>query len=241
MTTQTLNTKSPVIQANEDPCIQNFNYLYTTNKVDVLSDILANIVIGEFNTDFYRQLSDSDKELVQLAFNNKLSAHSVVIDSETITMCENNGMLNLANILKNYNASNSVFSETATNIEPDQKVTIITLSDFCFPVLINTTIEDMTIKPYAQYKDSLFITHKPKSKRKSWELIIRPYQSFMIYDGWLNTDIDNISKVTVSSNSSVTVTTTKYHSFDKRFLSDLLSAISETPLVTFNIKEAVTV
>jgi len=153
MTTLTLNTKSPVVQANEDPCIHNFNYLYTTNKVDVLSDVLANIVIGEFNTDFYRQLSDSDKELVQLAFNNELSAHNVVIDSETITMCENNGMLNLASILKKYNTSSSVFSEVVTIVKPTQKVTIITLSDFGFPVLINTTIEDMTIKPYAQYKD----------------------------------------------------------------------------------------
>jgi len=62
----------------------------------------------------------------------------------------------------------------------------------------------------------------------------------MIYDGWLNTDIDSIGKVTISSNASVTVTTTKYHSFDKRFLSDILATIPQTPLTTFNINQTVT-
>jgi hypothetical protein len=246
MTNQTFVTNT-ITEANECPTLSTFDLLTDYNKMDMLSDAFANACFEVYPSGLrYQLLSDEDKKRVQVLYVEDLKYHNVVITSDIINYIEKSGHFSvIIPILKKYMAdnapaTNSMFNETVSNVKANNKVTIIMYSDFGFPYAINTIIDSFEIKQYAQHKDSLFITHKPKGKRKLWEEVIKPYQSFIIYDGWLNVDIDSITKSVIRSDSSMTVIQGNYKCFDKRYLTDIASAIPQKPLISFNVKEAVT-
>jgi|GEM_PF-1272560 len=89
MTTQTLSQSSAITaEANQYPSLSNFSLLSTSNKVDVLSDVLATIIRDEFFADYYSELSSNEKSLVQMSLIAELSLHGIKVDAELITMCE---------------------------------------------------------------------------------------------------------------------------------------------------------
>lgn len=89
MTTQTLIKSSAIAtEANQYPTLSNFALLTTYNKVDVLSDVLATIIIDEFSANHYSDLCDGEKSLVQNSFNIELVTYGIKADAELITMCE---------------------------------------------------------------------------------------------------------------------------------------------------------
>ncbi|OMD67629.1 hypothetical protein [Paenibacillus odorifer] len=219
----------------------NFNQLSLTYQLDIVEEYLVMAMDDVAHGTHYSKLSDIQKVEVKDSFEDYLSEAKISITPELVQLAKdsfNNSPL--PSLMQEYDTNHSVFAETVSNVKLNNKVTIIKYTDFGFPYAINTVIDSLVIKPYAQHKDSLFITHKPKGRRKLWEEVILPYQSFIIYDGWLNVDIDSLTKKVISSNSQLTVTTTNYVSFDKRYMTDIVSSIPQTPLVSYNVKEAVT-
>lgn len=117
MTTQTLiNSSAIAAEANQYPTLSNFALLTTYNKVDVLSDVLATIIIDEFSADGYKQLCDSEKVLVQESFNTELAAHGIYVDAELIAMCEACSTV-LAALLVNYAYSISTTEQINSELQ----------------------------------------------------------------------------------------------------------------------------
>lgn len=117
-------------------------------------------------------------------------------------------------------------------------MSIVKFSEFGFPQLTHTVIESVKVGRYAQYNNVLYINHKPKRKRISWTEVVLPYQEVIIYDGWIDFDIDAISN-TITSNHSITVKQSKYTSFDPQFMNDIKSNLNFNPLITINNREEV--
>jgi hypothetical protein len=89
MTVQTLSNSFYIVSvANDYPTLSNFSLLSTSNKVDVLSDVLATIIIDEFSATHYSDLCDGEKSLVQESFNIELVTYGIKVDPELIAMCE---------------------------------------------------------------------------------------------------------------------------------------------------------
>ncbi|MEK4006364.1 hypothetical protein [Paenibacillus sp. FSL H3-0333] len=232
--------------ANEYPLLSCFNVLSVYDQIDMISDSFANACFEVYPSGIsYQLLSDIDKKRVHDIFVAELSRHEIVITSELFNAMKESGHFTVITpVLEQYmnldSSSYSAFTEVASTIQPGQKVTIVKFSEFGFPYAVNTTIDSLVVKPYAQHKDSLYVTHKPKGKRKLWRDVFHPFQDFIVYDGWLNIDIDSLTKKVVSSNSTMTIIQGNYNCFDRRYLSDIVSAVSQSPLVAFNVKEGVT-
>jgi hypothetical protein len=70
----------------------------------------------------------------------------------------------------------------------NQKITIFKHNDFGFPVATKCTLNEVTIKDYAQYKNSLFIVFTPKGKRTKYRIILHGYESVLFYDDHIELD-----------------------------------------------------
>jgi hypothetical protein len=218
-----------------------FNSLSLQYQLDIVEDYLVMGMDDVAPGVHYSKLSDNQKAKVKVNLDIYLSEANISISPELVQLAEETYAKSpLPSLMHQFAATHSAFSETVSIVQPGQKVTIVKFDEFGLPYAINTVINSLVIKSYAQHKDSLFITHKPKGKRKLWQDVIHTFQEFIIYDEWLNVDIDSITKKVIRSSSSMTIVQGNYKCFDKRYVSDIAAAIPQEPLVTFNVKEAIT-
>ena len=70
------------------------------------------------------------------------------------------------------------------SIRKNDKITICKQSDFGFPIAIKLTVDNVTLRDYAQYKDCLFITGKLQGKRKVLGYLLKPNSEFVIASGF---------------------------------------------------------
>lgn len=120
-----------------------------------------------------------------------------------------------------------VYVEVAKAIKPGEKYTLFGHNNFGFPVTLHTRIHKAYIGSYAQYKDVLVIEHQPKRKRTVYRKHILPYQSFYIWEGWF--DIDN-DFWHVEHLNDMTITSSKYSSFDNQYLNNTVQKIKVKPV-----------
>ena len=85
----------------------------------------------------------------------------------------------------------------------DDKITVVKMSEFGFPLVLNLKIDKLYLKDYAQYKDCLYIQGKLSRKRKSRVYMIRPTDEVVIYNGVIDVDYFNTFK-TVTKEDNVT-------------------------------------
>ncbi|MFE6075749.1 hypothetical protein ACFVQB_14855 [Paenibacillus sp. NPDC057886] len=225
----------------------NFNQMDMEYKLDYLSDLLVEQIF-QFG-DTYDSLSDAEKGSVKLGFHLDLADNNVDVTSELIeAVKEEFSSSPMADMLIEYIEINNTTEEVTTShkealsiLTVGSKVTIVKFSEFGFPQMIHTVIESVKADKYAQYDDALYISHKPKRKRSVWTDIILPYQDVTVFNGWIDFDVDSLSTVTVKSDQFVTVKQSKYTSFDPRYMDDIKSSLSITPLLTIKSrKETVT-
>ena len=87
-------------------------------------------------------------------------------------------------------------------LKSHKEITILKFSDFGFPICIKLKLEDVFLKNYAQYNDCLQVHGKMPRKRKSNAFLIKPYESFIIYKGF----VDVVDYTEKTQDGSVTVT-----------------------------------
>ncbi|MCP1185069.1 hypothetical protein [Paenibacillus sp. 1781tsa1] len=219
----------------------NFNQMDMDYKVDYLSELLAE-QIRKFD-DRYSNLSDTEKGSVKLGFHLDLADSNVTVTDELIEAVKVEFTSSpIIDMLIEYKQLNTVeITETQqvtlNKLEEGRKVSIVKFTEFGFPQLIHTVVQSVKVDRYAQYDNALYITHKPKRKRSNWVEIILPYQEVTVYEGWIDFDIDAISLTTITSNQHVTVKQSRYSSFDPRYMADIKSSLSISPLITINEKK----
>ena len=110
----------------------------------------------------------------------------------------------------------------AADLVPGNKYTLVYNNDFGFPVSVQITLDSMKICSYAQYDDAVYLTFKPKGKRKLVGKYFYGYKGHIkvaIYDGW-KTLPENFGYEVIRSTPECTTKKSKYASFDDRFITD---------------------
>lgn len=72
-----------------------------------------------------------------------------------------------------------------TMIEYGEKITLVKMSDFGFPLTIHMKFEASRLRDYAQYKNCLSIQGRQPRKRKSRVWTLNPNDDFVIYKGFV--------------------------------------------------------
>lgn len=116
-------------------------------------------------------------------------------------------------------------------LEPGKRYTLFSISDFGFPYAMHITLEEAGIRPYAQYQESAYLSFKQKKHRRLSSVIFTPIKRFAIWEGWIDVNADMWGESEKSGNG-VTVTQSKYSSFDGRYFQDGLDSAPK-PLVVY--------
>lgn len=205
-------------------------------KMEWVSDMLGETC---FLVDFctYQKMNEKQKEEVKNMFLSLLKKEKVEITTELIDMAEQKFSLSpLPLFLRIYKYNyQSIFSSAVQELKQGRKVTIFKFSDFGFPVIFNTVIEQVLIEKWAQYNETMKMIHKPKRKRSFYSNRLLPDEKLLVYDGWLEVDIDKLTNNVIKENEYVTVKQSRYGCFDSQYLTDIVNLLNQEPIVKLNI------
>lgn len=214
-----------------------FNEMNIVQKVDHLSDMLAECIFS-MGCKPFQELLQGQQLQVKQDFHQALKAEEIQLTDEIIKTVEEEFPTSpLGSFLREYGytvTQSSEFTEAVEQLTEGRKVTIMKFNDFGWPVVFNTVIERLEVKPYAQYKESLKIIHKPKRKRSLYSNLILPKEELLVFDGWLDIDTDNLMYNVTKDNEHVTVKQSKFGCFDSQFMADALNSVGVKPIVQIN-------
>lgn len=90
-------------------------------------------------------------------------------------------------------------------ISKNEKITMVKMSEFGFPIVLNLKLTDLRFKNYAQYNNCLEVVGKLPRKRKDLLYRIKPYEDFVIYPGTITMDeFKDFKKVQESDDVTIT-------------------------------------
>ncbi|MEB5480843.1 hypothetical protein P8825_14855 [Shouchella clausii] len=186
---------------------------------DYITDIFTTTLFDNGGTVTYDALDTDKQKAIRLDFFDRMKQKNIHITNDFTLYFQNlypGSCLNsiFASYIQNSNVADMHEVEAQLNKLQDKKVTLIYLDDFGYPCVTHTRVLQASIKPYAQYSDSLYIAHLPKRKRTTYEVHFLPYQKLAIYEGW---------KPVEKAYTNIT----KYHAFDNRFLNDIINALGQ--------------
>ncbi|MCM3110003.1 SusD/RagB family nutrient-binding outer membrane lipoprotein [Lederbergia lenta] len=210
---------------------ENFNQLSENRKNDRLSDIFGEIICTVAHK-HYGEFTLEEKSQVEQRFFSELDKATAEIDNNILYKIES---IILRDMLRKYLLTNSPLHSIAFTLNDmkGERVTIFKLGGFGFPVSIQVTMDSALVEKYAQYSDSLKIVHRPKRKRSLYSNRILPNESIIIYNGWIDIDLDSLTNNTLDSSEAVTVRQSKYMSFDNQYLTDILNYVKVDPIVKY--------
>lgn len=201
-----------------------FNELNSFQKAEWLSDQFGESI---FMVGYkpYWEMTEEEQEQAKQRFFEKLNKENATIENEVFNHIQS---YHLASVVREYLSLNSPITQVTRKLNGliGEKVTIVKFSEFGFPVVFNTVIDKVENKPYAQYNEALWLTHKPKRKRNLYRNIILSDESLLVYRGWLNIDTDKLM-YNVSNESEMIIRQSKYHSFDRQYFADVIAQYGE--------------
>lgn len=211
--------------------IQNY-----VQQLDDLSDLLAESSLSVAYKK-YQDLTLEQQQEVKRIFFSLLKSNNIQVTTELIDQAQKvfKGSP-IASFLREYFYHHySIFADALQQLTQGRKVTIVKYSDFGYPIMFHTVIDRVIVEPWAQYKETLKIVHKPKRKRSLYANRILPDETLLIFDGWIDIDLDNLTNTIVKDDEYMTVKMSKYASFDDQYFVDIMSTIQQKPIFAFNV------
>ena len=118
-----------------------------------------------------------------------------------------------------------------------QKITFYTMSDFGFPCIVTCKLVSLTLKPYAQYNESLVLGYIPTGKRKAIGIRIHGNQSLIVWPGVVDVGTKMFNDPV--TRDGVTITKSTYSCFSSDYTNEAIENTTEKPIVTLNTPEQV--
>lgn len=128
----------------------------------------------------------------------------------------------LYKVLKEVDKIQDQFKESG--LKQGDKLTIVRGSMIGGASISYITLEDYTIEEYVQHKDNIKMTMSIKNKRGLYSTNIHD-NDVIIYRNWIDIPVSILYEDT--SNGQLTGTATKYGSYDKQALEDIISYLQE--------------
>ena len=134
--------------------------------------------------------------------------------------------------MSNYNYFKNINLE---EIEKLDKITLVKISDFGFPIVANLkrskTSQLVFFKKYAQYDKCIQVQGLLPRKRKASAFLIRPTDEFAIYEGTITEDMFKSFK-TITKDDNVTIESWGM-CFSDGALDEFISGCDIKPLLTY--------
>ena len=200
-----------------------FNELNSFQKAEWLSDQFGESIFMVGYKPYWEMTEEEQKQAKQRFFE-KLNKENAIIENEVFNHIQS---YHLASVVREYLSLNSPITQATKKLNGliGEKVTIVKFNDFGFPVVFETVLNKVENEPYAQYKESLVLIHKPKRKRTLWKNRILPNESLLVYHGWLNVKDELFYNITKTP--AMTMKESKYGCFDRQYLQDVISMYGE--------------
>jgi hypothetical protein len=200
-----------------------FNELNSFQKAEWLSDQFGESIFMVGYKPYWEMTADEQEQAKQIFFE-KLNKENAIIELDVFNHIQS---YHLASVVREYLSLNSPITQATRKLNGliGEKVTIVKFSEFGFPVVFETVLNKVINEPYAQYKESLVLIHKPKRKRTLWKNRILPNESLLVYHGWLNIKDELFYHVTKTA--GMTMKESKYGCFDDQYLHDVIKQYGE--------------
>lgn len=213
----------------------------TIQNMDLIADLFTEACTIVDGLGFYGNFSDNYKFMADELFYQQLTINGVkfnhddleIFKTEYPTSFITHTLTRYVNEINEFKASDIDIAVKALNNYEGNKVTILKYSAFGFPQTVHTVLSYAENKPYAQYNETLWITHKPKHSRKLQRTVITGSEKISIFEGWVNVDT-NVGFEIFSENGA-SVKKSKYTSHDERFILDCINSTGKTPITSLNI------
>ena len=72
-----------------------------------------------------------------------------------------------------------------TKLKEGDKITIVKMSEFGYPLTIHMKLNRIFLKDWAQYKNCIQIQGKLPRKRKLTAYLMKPHEDFVVYKGFI--------------------------------------------------------
>ena len=105
-------------------------------------------------------------------------------------------------------------------LQEGKRYTLVYFNDFGFPLAYKITFNSVEVATYAQYRDAVKLIYKRKGGRK----LLGHYfynTEILIYEGWKDL-AEEVTYIKEHENKNVSVKTSKYRCFDKRYIEDCI-------------------
>lgn len=116
------------------------------------------------------------------------------------------------------------------------KITICGMGEFGFPYVIQAKFERAEVKPWAQYDTTISFVFTPKGKRNARGLRIYDNTRITIYKDWIDLK-DNGFTESKNEENGVTISASRYSSFDHRYINDIKKQTNIEPFVNIDPDE----
>ena len=117
-----------------------------------------------------------------------------------------------------------------TTLECDQKYTLLVMNAFGIGTnVIQLTLSEVKVSPYAQYAESVQLIFKPKGKRNLRGIRFHGSELCAIWKGWLDINSDAFEAPTLSESGFI-CGKSRYLSFDSRYITDAIESVPVSPL-----------
>lgn len=111
-----------------------------------------------------------------------------------------------------------------------QRYTIASMGDFGFCYSLQFTLEAIRVGRYAQYDHSIELIVKPKGKRNLRSIQFYDRKVFALWSNWVDVNTDAFGKPL--QEGPFVARRSRYLSCYERFLTDAISSVRQTPLIT---------
>lgn len=202
--------------------------------VDELADLFTEAIVNVGKN--YTALNNGERTLVHEEFKEMIDRYKISVTPDVIDQARTEGYDVLAMVLCNLGYSKvSRFTAAQDILSEGRKVTIVKLSEFGFPNVMQVRIDAVKTEKYAQYDDTLKIVFIPKRKRTKYGVRVLPEDEILIYDGWIDINFDSLMYGKIEDKGAVIVKTGKYNCFDKRYLTDAVDLIGKNPIYSYGL------
>mgnify|MGYP001367553671 CR=1 FL=1 len=130
---------------------------------------------------------------------------------------------------------NMTFNHIAQILKQGEKYTAVSFTEFGYPFSVQFRLVNAVVEPYAQYDEVLKLIIKKKGAKKYDSLLMCcPYQKLIIWEGWVNPDVD-MWKGRVEVKEDVIIREALF-AFDPRYLKYAIESVDKDPIIIYGYK-----
>lgn len=114
-------------------------------------------------------------------------------------------------------------------LKPGLQYTLVKYGEIGFVFAVKMTLAEIRVESYAQYPETTMLVFKQKGKRKLRGLRLMPRDRFIIWEGWVDPNVDIYAR-TVDTSFGPNTGFESFLSFSEEYMTRALASVPAPPL-----------